>query len=320
MFQTNQGPSYPAHQYIFGATSAASLEDDHAGKFTSENPYGTAGATGCTAGSNVSVQLIDPYGVEDRSNVMFPCFEHNTVSDLLESAGVTWRYYAPGPGGIWTAPNSIDHICQASGWKCTGADFANVDTTSADVLTDIAGCKLKQVSWVIPIGDNSDHARDTTGGGPSWVASIVNAIGNSWTNSKHKCDYWGDNTSDATAILVTWDDWGGWYDHEPPAVLAWPQGGYQNGFRVPLLVISAYTSPRYVDNNRHDFGSIIRFIEQNYGIEEGALTFADARATTDLKTFFKLGHPARIFRTIAAPMHADYFINDTRPQTAPDDD
>jgi len=72
-----------------------------------------------------------------------------------------------------------------------------------------------------------------------------------------QCDYWGNNSNDATAILIVWDDWGGWYDHKPPATLPAPQGGYQLGFRVPFIAVSAYTPVQLVDNNRHDFGSIV---------------------------------------------------------------
>src|SRR5438445_13306861 len=94
--------------------------------------------------------------------------------------------------------------------------------------------------------------------------------------------YWKD-----TAIFLTWDDWGGWYDHEPPTFLASPEGDYQYGFRVPLIVISAYTPAGYVDNGRHDFGSILRFIEATFGVSEGMLDFADARASDDLMGFFQ---------------------------------
>jgi phospholipase C len=320
MFQTNQGGSYPAHQYIFGATSAPSAEDDRAGTFAAENTAGVGKGAGCVADPGVTVQLIDAYGVEDPGNIMYPCFEHDTMADLLSPLGISWKYYAPGPNGIWVGPNSIGHICQASGRDCLGFDFTNnVDPLSADVLTDIANCELRQVSWVIPIGDNSDHARDNTGGGPAWVASIVNAVGNSWTNN-HRCDYWGNNTHDSTAIFITWDDWGGWYDHEPPAILAFPQGGYQYGFRVPLIVVSAYTPVRFVSNARHDFGSIIRFIEHNFGIEEGALTFADARAASNLTGFFKFGHAPRAFKTIDAPQGAEYFLTHATTTSNPDDD
>jgi phospholipase C len=87
-----------------------------------------------------------------------------------------------------------------------------------------------------------------------------------------------------------------------------------------MLVVSAYTSEGYVNNQRNDFGSILRFIEQNFGITEGELDFADARSTTNLTEFFNLTLPARVFTTIPAALDADYFIHDKTPPTDPDDD
>jgi phospholipase C len=188
-----------------------------------------------------------------------------------------------------------------------------VDLTPADVLRDVANCNLRSVSWVIPTGQNSDHARGNDGGGPSWVASIVNAIGSS-TACDNQSGYWNN-----TAILITWDDWGGWYDHEPPTILAPPEGDYQYGFRVPLLVVSAYTPAGCINNNRHDFGSILRFIEQNFGVREGALHFADSRAKNDLTGFFDLKQAPRTFQTITAPKTASFFLRDKRKATDPDD-
>jgi phospholipase C len=241
---------------------------------------------------------------------------------------ITWTYYTThitGALAIWTAPVAISHICVASDGQCTGKDWTKgaangfVDGNSKDVLTDIINCQLPRVSWVIPTGQNSDHPGGNNGGGPAWVASIVNAIGNSWTNSKHKCDYWGNNSNDSTAIFITWDDWGGWYDHEPPPILPFPEGGYQFGFRVPMIVVSAYT-PQLVNNSTLDFGSIVRYIEQNFGIAEGALTFADRRIVTDFTSFFQLEHNPRPFRTIPATKDAKYFLDDNTVPTAPDDD
>ncbi len=321
MFQTNQGPSFPAHQFIFGGTSAPSLAADHAGTFAAENMSGKGTGAGCIASSTRLVQLIDSTGTESRSNQAYPCFEHNTVSDLLQPRGITWRYYSPGANSIWTAPNAIQHICMANGGNCTGTDWkANVDLNAANVLNDIANCNLRQVTWVIPSGQNSDHAAINTGGGPSWVASIVNAVGNSWAASNHKCDYWANNSNDATAILIVWDDWGGWYDHVAPTRLPAPQGGYQLGFRVPLIAVSAYTPFHLVDNSRHDFGSMVRFIEHNFGIQEGLLTFADARATTDLTSFFDLTQAPRTFGNVQTKVGAAFFLNDKTPPTDPDDD
>jgi len=312
MFQTNQGPSFPAHQFLFGGTSAPSAADDAAGIFASENMSGASKIAGCTAPAGTTVEVINPSGGENQK--IYPCFEHQTMADLLSS--LTWRYYAPSAGSIWTAPNAIQHICQSSGpgGKCTGQDWSNnVDLTPADVLKDISSCSLRSVSWVIPTGANSDHASANDGGGPSWVAAIVNAIGNS-TNCDSNTGYWGN-----TAIFITWDDWGGWYDHEPPTILAQPEGDYQYGFRVPLVVVSAYTPMAYVNNDRHDFGSILRFIEHNFGMAGGSLNFADARAKNDLTGFFNLALPPRRFQSISAPKDATFFLNDKRKATDPDD-
>src|SRR5262249_10584520 len=159
--------------------------------YASDNGNQSYGNNGCISAGNVTVQLIDANGVEDPNNIIFPCFEHSTLGDLLDNAGVTWKYYATGASGIWTAPASIDQLCPASGGVCTGTTWStHVDIKSADVLTDIANCNLPQVAWINPHGLDSDHANMTDGTGPSWVASIVNAIGNSWANSNQKCDYW----------------------------------------------------------------------------------------------------------------------------------
>ncbi len=311
MFQTNQGPSFPAHLFLFGGTSAPNAADDAAGIYASENTT-RGGTAGCIAEETTSVAVIQP--PQNESTRVYPCFEYQTLGDFQQN--FSWRYYTPSIGFYWTAPTAIAHICQSTGYggQCVGTEFVNnVDLHPADVLNDIAGCKLRDVSWVIPAAQNSDHADFGAGGGPSWVASVVNAVGAS-SNCDSGQGYWDD-----TAIFITWDDWGGWYDHEVPTKLPPPQGDYQYGFRVPLLVVSAYTSPGYIDNQRYDFGSVARFIEQNFGVPEGALGFADARATTDLTAFFNLANGPRVFKKISAPLDANYFINDKSLQGDPDD-
>jgi phospholipase C len=326
MFQTSQGTSYAAHQFLFGATSATSAHDDHRGIFANGDKQGGL-AVGCTAPPTTSVDLINPQGVEFKRT--WPCFEHLTLADLLDARDVTWRYYGSDVGGawldskaegIWIAPNSIKHICVAVGQQCTGKEWtSHLEFAPSKILSDIStDCKLRGVSWVIPDSLDSDHP-DVVGntGGPSWVASIVNAVGKSTcadTINGKQVPYWDD-----TAIIVTWDDWGGWYDHEPPMIEAYPQGGYQMGFRVPLLVVSAYTPVKTISNLSEDFGSVIRFVEKNFGIMEGALTFADARGTGDLTEFFNLGNPPRKFEPINAPLSAQYFLT-RKPSRLPVDE
>jgi len=333
MFQTNQGPSFPAHQFLFGGTSAPTTADDAAGVYASSNMVssggfgGTNDVAGCIADAKTAVKLIAP-GVGESQEI-FPCFEHQTLGDQLTDPSLavplTWRYYVPRQGSIWTAPNSIQHICQSTGpgGECTGQQWKdNVDFPdpatgnkgSIDVLTDIMNCHLRSVSWVIPSCEESDHAQCNDGSGPSWVASIVNAIGNS-TQCDGGAGYWND-----TAIVITWDDWGGWYYHEPPTILPGPAGSYQYGFRVPLLFVSAYTSKGYINNNRHDFGTILRFIQHNFGLQPGGLTFSDARSQTNLAEFFNLSQAPRSFQMVSAKKNASFFLNDKRPKSDPDDD
>jgi len=195
---------------------------------------GASKIAGCTAPTGTTVELIDPSGGENQK--VYPCFDHRIMADLLTT--LTWRYYTPSAGSIWTAPNAIQHICESTGpgGKCAGPEWTNnVDLKPADVLTDIANCNLRSVSWVIPTGANSDHAHVNDGGGPSWVASIVNAIGNSTgCDGKHRLLEQHRHPDHLGRL-------GGWYDHESPTILAQPEGDYQYGFRVPLVVVSAYT-------------------------------------------------------------------------------
>src|SRR6266851_5389178 len=122
---------------------------------------------------------------------------------------------------------------------------------------DCSECDPATVNWVMPPSNReSDHPRSNDGGGPAWVASLVNAIGTNSACAGSGEVYWQD-----TAIFITWDDWGGWYDHVPPFRLGQPNGwgaGFTYGFRIPLLVVSAYTPAGYVENANHDIGSILK--------------------------------------------------------------
>jgi phospholipase C len=179
----------------------------------------------------------------------------------------------------------------------------------AQVLTDITAGNLTSVSWVIPSGQASDHPVTTDGSGPSWVASVVNAIGNS--------QYWAN-----TAIIITWDDWGGWYDHvKPPAIF----NQYEIGFRVPMIVVSPYAKANHISKTFYDFGSILKFIESTFSLgniaPSATLQYADQfSATGDLSDCFDFTQTPLTFQTIPAKFDAAHFLNDKRKPTDPDDD
>jgi phospholipase C len=325
MFQTNQGPSYPAHQFIFGATSAPTAGDDALGIFASEN--GTSTDYGCGSGS--SVQLIRPngngeapFGTETPGDETAQCFTRNAMDYLFRqhTPKITWTYYAEGQSSLWVAPNSLSNICIPLSGTCTGPDWIKgesngyIDTTPPDVLNDIANCSLSQVNWITPAGQYSDHPINS-GQGPSWVAAIVNAIGNN-TNCDGGTGYWKD-----TVVFITWDDWGGWYDHVTPVFQKGAnQNDYQLGFRVPLVVVSAYsTKVGYISNREYDFGSILKAIEGIFDL--GSLGLADARAANDLHDFFDFHHAPSGYKTIPAPLEGSFFTKTATAEVdAPDTD
>ena len=210
MYQTNQGPSYPAHQFIFGGTSAPTQAQDQQGTFVSENFTPLSAVAGCLADVTTRNFLIDSAGTETPYGGTLGdfCYSHNTMATLLDPT-ISWKYYAPSTGSIWTAPNSISAICQpnADFTACNGTEWATKvifpftgSYGAAPFLNDLQNCQLPAVSWVIPDGRWSDHANVNLGLGPSWVAAIVNAVG----GFKNTCGYWTN-----TAIVLTWDDWGG---------------------------------------------------------------------------------------------------------------
>ena len=330
-FQTNQGPSFPSHQFIFGGTSQPG-NGPEPNWFVVENLTSSSTPNGCLAPAGTSIALVDPATQQENAST-YPCFDHATMADVFAAASpkITWTYYTAGQGSLWTAPDAIQSICRVnSEGNCSGPYWTQgsangfVDVNPTHVLTDIGKCSLKQVNWAIPTGAASDHAGITDGSGPSWVASIVNAIGNSSCTELHngrQVKYWED-----TVILITWDDWGGWYDTiVPPAPpLKAPAVVASNvyGFRVPLLVVSAYTPAGTVDNTFGlDFGSLLKFIEHIFNL--GNIPpgdYADSYSTGDLHEFFQFNRPPRPFESITAPLDAGFFLDPSSPIEAPDND
>jgi hypothetical protein len=385
-FQTNQGPSMPAHEFLFTGTSAPTgigpTQEGQLNFFQAENPLKQSDTldTGCTSPASETVPLIDQFGVEKSGSQynLYPCFYHNSLPTLLDAANprVTWKYYTnetsqTATNGIWNAPAAIGSIClptsQYDG-KCSGTDYVNnvVVNNPAQVLLDLGlgslhQCALRNVSWVIPNYDRSDHPgfdpgqdhSTETEAGPAWVADIINGVGQTTCTDQvggKNVPYWQD-----TAIFVVWDDWGGFWDHVAPyevLVQSKTQNtcdpintfgcGYVSGFRVPFLVVSAYTGvlnqqngtigpyvsgacgasplppcPNKVPPYIHDFGSILAFIENNFlgfnqiGQINPAYKFADNVAPdfklnpphVPLADFFPLTS-ARPFQAITLPAGA----------------
>ena len=277
MFQTNQGPSFPAHQYIVSGTSTI---HDGSRLRASEDVGNSLGGCDSPPGSNVPV--INLKGYETRR--VFPCFDRRSIFTLLDGAGISWKYYQAHTGAFII--NAVDALKPI--WKNQQEYQANVIVPPSQVLTDIKNQNLPSVVFVTPTTKASDHPGDNNGSGPSWVASVVNGIGQS--------PYWNQS-----AVIVIWDDWGGWYDHVPPTV----RNSYELGFRVPMIVISPYAKPGYVSHVPYEFGSILKFVEETFGL--GSLGTTDTNAN-DLSDCFNFGSKPRRFRPIPAKYSASYFL------------
>jgi phospholipase C len=241
VFQMNMGPSFAAHVFLVAGQGGY--------------PYSVSGnetgqPVGCLGKQNKvpHLDLTVPYPGKNVAGSS--CEDLPTIFDLLDAGHVSWRYYTANFGitkEYWSAPDYIEHIAK-------GPDIQYEVHPETKVLSDIASGALPQVSYVVPQCASSDHPTNDNLkdplGGPHWVAEITNAVGAS--------QYWKN-----TLILVTWDDWGGWYDHVAPPIL----NANSLSFRTPLLVVSAYpATPGAVDHTHRNQGSILSAIESVFSL------------------------------------------------------
>jgi phospholipase C len=316
MFSTMFGQSFTAHIDLISGTT-------NLGKNLAEAdvPSVTPGQTGdwgwgCDAPPGTKTSVVNEHRVESIFGGPFPCFKQfRTMADTLDAKHVSWKYYAPaivGPGRneggvLWSAFQSIQNVCQPVNYVCTGADWKNnVISPPSTILTDPAKGALASVSWVVPDYIDSDHAGNYSDTGPSWVADVVNAIGTS--------AYWK-----STAIIVVWDDWGGWYDHAVP-----PQLNFVGlGERVPCIIISPYVKP-HVQHTQYEFGSILKFVEQAFGLPylnaaHLGYGYSDERATSIIDSF-DFQQKRRAFKPIQVKYPPSHFLTRKPSLRAPDDD
>jgi len=196
---------------------------------------------------------------------VYPCFVFHSLGDLLDQAETEQKYFrrSKGTNGYsWSTYDAINHIRN-------GPDWANNVVPYTQFASDAASGQLPQVSWLVQPGKTSDHPPYSICKGENWTVSQVNAImGNQ--------DEWA-----STAIILTWDDWGGFYDHVLPP--KGPNPVIQYGFRVPAIVISPYSIPGYVDHTFYTFSSILKLVEDNWGLS--SLTGLDG-GSNDMQASF----------------------------------
>jgi phospholipase C len=187
----------------------------------------------------------------------WPCTDIKVLPDELKAAGISWKDYR-GPNE-WVQPlRMVRHVRFSSMWN---------DVVSSDqFIPDLNGGKLPSVSWVTPPFPLSDHPPLSVCKGENWSVRLMNAI----MSSK----YWK-----STAVVLTWDDFGGFYDHVPPPHVDM----YGLGPRVPAIIISPWARPGFVDHTTYEFASVLHFIETIFNVPP--MTSRDANASDMLRAF-----------------------------------
>ena len=293
MFPTEFGGSFTAHLTLVAGTDDIKLPGEAEVDFPNNKPDDCDSPPG-TKSSYISK---NPYRKLHRFAGPFPCFgQFNSIAEVLDNAGVSWKYYATKflDGGFWEPFEALKYVRNGPDWN------PNVIVSpQTKILTDPGYGQLASVSWVTPSKQDSDHpgAPPPADTGPSWVASVVNAVGES--------SYWPN-----TAIVVVWDDWGGFYDNAPP-----PQLDYRGlGIRVPCLIISPYAKQNYVTHTQLEFGSILRFIEEANNIPAGSIGpvskgYTDGRAAS-LDDAFDFTQSPRQFVPIGSKYPMGHFLKE----------
>ncbi len=241
MFEPNASWSLPAHLFTVSAWSA---------KCATTDPMSCKDA----------LQSPDQVPARPGPNAKAPNYAWTDLTYLLHNAGVSWAYYV----AEGTQPDCADdqmtctpqpqragtpEIWNPLPWFQTvrnDGELGNIQTLDHFYQAAKDGT-LPAVSWIAPNGVVSEHPPASVSAGQAYVTGLVNALmqGPDWSS---------------TAIFLTWDDWGGFYDHvAPPRV---DQNGY--GLRVPGIVISPYARQGYIDHQTLSFDAFLKFIEDDF--------------------------------------------------------
>ncbi|HWO71571.1 MAG TPA: alkaline phosphatase family protein [Actinomycetota bacterium] len=217
------------------------------------------------------------------------CFDIPVLPDQLEEAGISWKYYANEDQWM-NGLQAIRHIRFGPMWRKV--------QPPENFIEDLRKGRLPQVSWLVPPEGLNEHP----GGGQSVCA------GENWTvqqvNALMRSEFWP-----TTALIIVWDDFGGFYDHVPP-----PHYDIMGlGPRTPALIISPWTrrgdnpDGGYIDHTVYEFSSVLAFIEHLFGLEP--MTERDARADP-LSGAFDFSRPPRLKKLIL-PYRQDcpYYTN-----------
>lgn len=320
-YPTEMGPSFTAHLNLIAGTTETKSSYAVA-------DYPTSQPWGCGNTNKPKLRFLTPTQTPGPYTGPTPCFnQFHTMADTLDgmrpsgtASPIPWRFYAPKPsqiGSIWSAFQAIRNVYYGQDWT------TDIVTPTTQILKDIPAGKLDNVGvvWVVPQWKFSDHAgQGSTDQGPSWVANVVNAIGTR------------DKLWDSSAIVVLWDDWGGWYDPVTPPTPP-TQTFRQFGVRTPMLILSPYAKQGQdngkVSLRKFEPGSVLRFIEESFSLPllgslgyqyYNGLGYTDQRADSIGLTMDFTQSPRPFGTPIPVKYSATFFETSTEDAQPPDDE
>jgi phospholipase C len=259
MYTSITSASYPAHLYIMAAQNSGAVDNP-------ESPT-TPGGWGCDASADTTTPTItdtDPEVLE----ALFPCYSATTLANELQNAGVSWKSYAPNKndtGYIYNTLRAFTQIFNSPLWK------SNVVSQNT-FIKDAKSTQMPAVSWLTPDAPYNEHPPKSVCVGENWTVQQINAImqGPNWNS---------------TAIFIVEDDFGGFFDHVPPP----NEDLYGYSIRLPLIIISPYARQTiyglqgYITHTPYELSSVLRFIEERFGV--APLSTRDATANDILDAF-----------------------------------
>jgi phospholipase C len=265
-FTSMYGPTFPEHLYTVAAQSNGVVDNktntdtegsycDDPEEFTKRFPFEDLSGDDISRIMDLEEHVTDEvpdqliriaqYWEDTRT-----CFNIKVLPDELEKAGISWKYYGR-PDQWMNGLQAIEHVRNGPMW--------NKVQDPDQILEDLKNGELPAVSWLIPPeGSANEHPGLGTNlcDGETWTVERINAIMQS--------EYWP-----TTAVVIVWDDFGGFYDHVPPPHV--DTMGY--GPRTPALIISPWTrrgdnpDGGSIDSTVYDFTSVLKFIEDLHGLK-----------------------------------------------------
>jgi phospholipase C len=270
-FSSAYGPTLVEHLELVAAQTSRFVDNEREGNWGTDGPgeYCEDPAERILSFKSLSPEEAgDAYVLEEEAKLgllanrywieRWPCIDIPVLPDLLEDAEVSWKYYM-GPAPFYDALRMIHHVRFGPMWERV------VDAPA--FLADLRAGDLPAVSWLMPPVALSDHpGYNGLCPGENWTVHILNALMRSpeWEHM---------------AIVLTWDDFGGFYDHVPPPHLDL----YGLGPRVPAIVISPWARSGFIDHELLEFASILKLIETVFDLP--SLTERDRNADDMLEAF-----------------------------------